>query len=362
MIEVPRVDKRSATDVAREIYARLGLGGLSEDQLRGRVDAALVNVFARFSEIVIERLNKTPEKKFLAFLDLLGVSPLAPEAARVPLTFFMAPKAAGYALVQKGTRVAASPTTGGGKPVIFETQTELVLTSMQLDALFLRSADDRYADLDAALALGSSMQDKGTVSLSEGAVEPLFKAIPHALCISVLSNPAWQTIDRLQFQFVLDDSQASSIGARAIQWEIHSGSADIYTGSDRPIAVVYPETDTTANLTKSGTTSFKSLSVVPASMVDGKASFSICCRPMDSPVAEAEAGADKVEYTSGPLVKEVIVRAEQGKTGLAVEQAFYEKLALDVSKDFFPFGQRPRLGDTLYLGNRAAYSEPGAVI
>src|ERR1700733_6851287 len=109
MIELPKVDERSGAEIAREVLTRLHLNRLREDQLKGRFDAALVNVFSRFSEIVIDRLNRAPEKKFLAFLDLLGISPLPMEAATVPVTFFLAPKATGQAIVRAGTQVAASP-------------------------------------------------------------------------------------------------------------------------------------------------------------------------------------------------------------------------------------------------------------
>ena len=100
MIEVPKFDERTAADIALEVPALLRQRRLTQDQASGRFDAALIQVFARFSEIVINRLNKAPEKNFLAFLDLLGVSPLPMEAARVPLTFFLAPGSANHALVR----------------------------------------------------------------------------------------------------------------------------------------------------------------------------------------------------------------------------------------------------------------------
>lgn len=359
MIEVPKVDGRTGEDVAREIYALLRLNRLHGDQLKGRLDAALVKIFGRFSEEVIDRLNKSPEKKFLAFLDLLGVSPLPLQAATVPLTFYLVPKAASHAVVHAGTRVAASPAKGNQKPVIFETQSELVVTSTQLDSLFLKNGRDEYADLGSALLSSSPAGQQ--VMLPETAIEVAFRTIPHVLYISVPGNPAWQSIDRLNLQIVVDNPQPLTACTRAIQWEIGSGVIGLDHDPEQRREVVSPEIDTTQNLTTTGTIGFKSLPAIPVSLVSGMPSYWLCCRlctPLNTHV-----GAD-IGMSNGPasFITSVIAESENARTGLPVEHAFYEKQALDVTKDFFPFGQRPRLGDALYIGNREAFSEQGATI
>ncbi len=362
MIEVPKVDGRAGEDVAREIYALLHLNRLREDQLKGRLDAALVKIFGRFSEIVIDRLNMSPEKKFLAFLDLLGVSPLPIEAATVPLTFYLAPKAANHAVVHAGTRVAASPAKGNQKPVIFETQSELVVTATQLDSFFLKNGNGEYADLGSALRHGSDAGQQASVTLPETAIEAAFRQIPHVLYISVPANPAWQSIDQLDLRFVSDSSQVLPVGARAIQWEIGSGLVGLDADPERRLEVVIPETDTTQNLTTTGAITFKSLPPIPLSTVNGMPAYWLCCRlltPLDTDVGTSVGMPGRPAAT---LIKQVIAEIQNARTGLPVEHAFYEKQALDVTKDFFPFGQRPRLGDALYIGNREAFSEQGATI
>ncbi len=58
----------------------------------GGADAgqALIAIFARFAEIVVDRINRAPERNYLAFLNLIGIEPLPPRPARVPLTFTLA--------------------------------------------------------------------------------------------------------------------------------------------------------------------------------------------------------------------------------------------------------------------------------
>ena len=68
---------------------------------------ALIRIFARYSEIIIDRLNQVPEKNFLAYLDLLGVSPVPPLPARVPLTFVPTAGSPAGVRVPPRTQVAA---------------------------------------------------------------------------------------------------------------------------------------------------------------------------------------------------------------------------------------------------------------
>ena len=56
---------------------------------------------------MIERLNQASDKNFLAFLDMIGTSPLAPEPARVPLTFTVVAGSTTDGVVPAGTQVAA---------------------------------------------------------------------------------------------------------------------------------------------------------------------------------------------------------------------------------------------------------------
>src|SRR5205807_10189624 len=108
---------------------------------------ALIRVCARFAELVTDRLNRVPEKNFLAFLDLLGASLLPPRPARVPLTFALADTAAAGTVVAAGTQVTAAAAAGEPSPAVFETESELVVTASRLTASFTRDpASDCYAD------------------------------------------------------------------------------------------------------------------------------------------------------------------------------------------------------------------------
>jgi hypothetical protein len=361
MINPPKVDTRAASDIRREVLMHLRLNRLREEQLKGRLDAALVDIFSRFTETVIDRLNRAPEKKFLAFLDLVGVSPLPMEAASVPLTFYPVPKADWHAIVPAGTQVAAPPpATGDQRPVIFETQSELAVTATQLDSLFAKNGRDAYADLSPALLSAPSSQEQASVSIPDRACDFASQPLPHLFFLSIPCNPAWQTIDRLRLQFVVETSSPSPLVPLAVQWEAGSKK----TGPDAAAVpqILSPAADTTVSLSRSGEVVFNAVPGIPASVVDGQSCCWIGCRLL-TPLSCQSTPEDALHYSPpAPVITEVQAECEHGSAGLSVEQAFCEKQALDVTKPYFPFGQRPSLGNALYLGCREAFSEQGAAV
>ena len=72
----------------------------------GGAGQALVHLFGRLSELVINRLNQVPDKHFLAFLNEAGVDLLAPRPASTELTFTPAEDGPPVIRVPAGTELA----------------------------------------------------------------------------------------------------------------------------------------------------------------------------------------------------------------------------------------------------------------
>jgi hypothetical protein len=163
----PKIDLRTADDIEKQVKNLLGkyVSDWQEpqpDPVTGKtqgISVALIKIFARYCEIIIERLNKVPEKNFLAFLDLLGASRLPPQSARVPLTFSLATGTTVDAVVPKGTQVAAQLAPGEKQPVIFETENELVVTAAKLESIFVRDDKKEYADYSSIITTPASTDD-----------------------------------------------------------------------------------------------------------------------------------------------------------------------------------------------------------
>ena len=115
MLEAPKIDSRSGKeiflDVARALKQRLGVDANGGNSMA----EALLRVFGRYCELIIQRLNRVPEKNHLAFLDTLNVSRIPPVPAHVPLTFNPVKKLPGTQVpivVPARTQVAAPPGEG----------------------------------------------------------------------------------------------------------------------------------------------------------------------------------------------------------------------------------------------------------
>lgn len=95
---------------------------------------ALLNIFAYLSEIVIKRLNQAPDKHFLGFLETVGASLLPAQSANAPLTFVPGKGATGGILIPALTQASAAG--ADGKPVIFETESNTIATPSKLLSVY----------------------------------------------------------------------------------------------------------------------------------------------------------------------------------------------------------------------------------
>src|SRR5437764_6982258 len=365
----PKIDPRNAQDISRQL--RKLLGGYApqwKEQGPGAssgLSAALIGIFSRFSEIVIQRLNKTPEKNPLAYLDMLGLSVLPPEPARAPLTFFLTSGSLTDALVPAGTQVAAKPAEGDTGPVVFETERELTVVAARLDATITRDPSlDAYSDRSAVI-----------YAPSESGVQ-IFSAetpIEHILYISherFLAHPA---LKELRIAFQLKQAITNPTPRRVI-WELWDGTqwAEIppkpADAKATPGATGFVE-DGTAALTKGGDVVLTRLPVVQPTSVGGFGGRWLRCR-LATPIPPAAFKPTTTRPAQLPTVSGVNLSAllersldskEPGQR-LAVEAAFLNFAPVDARKSFCPFAPKPRVGDALYLAQSEAFSVAGASV
>src|SRR5579875_3081035 len=111
----------------------------------------LIETMAYMVDQLVYRLNRVPDKNYLAFLDLLGVTLFPPGAARAPLTFWLSAPQDHTVLIPAGSEVAAERSQTAD-PVVFVTGTDLPIVTCTLTAVLTRpdgeGPADRTADLD----------------------------------------------------------------------------------------------------------------------------------------------------------------------------------------------------------------------
>jgi hypothetical protein len=395
MISPPKVDERTASDVVQQLrslakrYAPVWPRALEEEQL----GEALFHAFARFGEIVIDRLNRAPEKNFLAYLDLLGTSPLPLRAARAPLTFYLANDQVGYAVVRQGVLVAAEMMKGEQDPVLFETERELVVTSTRLNALLVKEGEnDRYANLSHLLPQAPpkpNANPSGTVQPVAPAA-PAFRGdtpIPHVFYVGVKFISPAAAVDRVRLLFALENDGAAAKTRPMVQWEMltppppaakkDGGSETGQSGVQKasvPVSVpLSPVEDGTDGLMKSGAVVFEKVTAQPV-LFQGETRQWFVCRLLtpilSTPKAEDAASAASprtdrpaaLQAAGLPRLKVVSAELQLRRTGLRMEQAMFNGSKLDLTKDFYPFGEKPKFGDTLYLASREVFSSQDAVV
>lgn len=92
----------------------------------------LIEVFAHMVDQLIYRLNQVPERNFLAFLDLLGVSLFPPRAAHTDITFRLSAPQQEVVLVRAGTEIATARTEAE-EAVVFRTVVDLPVVPCTLE-------------------------------------------------------------------------------------------------------------------------------------------------------------------------------------------------------------------------------------
>jgi len=105
----------------------------------------LIETFAFMVDQLLYRLNRVPERHYLKFLDLIGVTPFAPTMASCEVTFWLSAARDTSVTVPAGTHVA-TVRVETEEPVTFETVTELVIAPCGLDRVLTARGDADVTD------------------------------------------------------------------------------------------------------------------------------------------------------------------------------------------------------------------------
>lgn len=350
----PILDPRTAEDIETQVHQLLGKylpedypkqsqanSSIEEVRPLTGMEAALVKVFARFSEIILERFNQVPEKNLLAFLNLLGATRHPPQPARVPLTFFLAKGTTKPAKVPSSTQVAAPPASGEKDPIVFETEQELVVTPARLVALKSRDpARDRWQDLDSLLDSAAS----------EIQALPAFRAdaspsIEHSFYIrqdDILAHPNLAGF-RLNLSAAKDSATTNgSVDLLDIEWTIVDTPLDLShqgLSETAPFTTLESPTQTRAD-NESVEFEFGTLKLPVLEKGQPKLNRWLRGRLPSAlapgtvlPRISRATLTPKIEIRSAPIVA-----------------AFLNQSPLEVTQPFYPFGEKPKFGNTCYLG------------
>ncbi len=233
---MPILDPRDAEQVLNELLARRPAYVPELSPAVGGPAQALLQIFARYMEVVIDRLNQAPDKNLLAFLDMLGISLIPAQAARAPVVFEPLPNA-GDGRITAHTRLGAQ-VPDLPDPLMFETERTIALAATRLvEVKTLWPSRDEYAD--------------HTVEFAGGRAFTLFnplRPVPHEFYLAhdTLFAFAGEATVEIEFELATPGSEPLEIA-----WEFWDGQV---WRSFKPIDPdnVSASQDGTEGLTRSG--------------------------------------------------------------------------------------------------------------
>jgi len=113
----------------------------------------LVEAVAHMADQIVYRLNRVPERNYLAFLDLLGITLFPPAPARTEMTFWLSAPQNQALVLPSGTEVATQR-TDTEPAVVFATERDLTVVPCSLERVLLQPGGEPPVDHTAEILDG----------------------------------------------------------------------------------------------------------------------------------------------------------------------------------------------------------------
>ena len=346
-MKAPLIDRRNSEQIVRQVENSLADIGWHGKE--GGAGWAMVRLFARLSELVINRLNQVPEKHFLAFLNEAGVKLLPPRPASVELTFTPAKDAPSSILIPAGTQ-AATIQTETRPEVIFETARDITVVPNKL-VQYITFDELHYSNrTDHANGLKS-----GSFSVFTGEDQRLRTLYLGDDTLFSFSDDISRQAATISLHFIFSRPGDPEHDGWELSWLYWNGTE--WTGMTDAGAKVKDET---LNFSRDGEITITNIPEISCCEVGGKESFWIACRLTGGslrqrlPEISSVSGTCTVEISEEyPVEPDATLSAIHAGTAL---------VPVDPSGEFFPLGQRPSTLDALYVRCDKAFSKSGAKI
>src|SRR4051812_22009638 len=100
----------------------------------------LIELFAWMTDLLLYRVNQTPDKMYVKFLEMIGVKLEPPRTARAPVTFHFSAAQPADVTIPENTEVATLRTESE-EATFFTTEADLVVRPPVLIGAFTRDID-----------------------------------------------------------------------------------------------------------------------------------------------------------------------------------------------------------------------------
>ena len=310
--------------------------------------SALLHIYARYLEVLVERLNQAPDKNKLAFLDLLGINLIPAQGARAPLVFQPLPSL-GDGRVPAGSKAGAQ-VKGLPDPLVFETEADIALTQARLaEVVTVWPGRDAYANHSMAAMGRKAFQ----------LFNPLH-AVPHELYLRHDVHFALAGSSSVDVEFELGTPAPKPL---QIAWEYWDG--EVWRGFKdfKPVDEDGESFDGTVGLTRSGIVRLAAdCAETMPTKVNGVSGYWIRARLAQPLPPQPGTEPPQVDRILISTVIDRTISAGSCSPGLLPEKAFADAQKLDLTKTFLPLGTNPQSGSTFYLSSGEAFGKPDAEV
>src|SRR6478672_1623907 len=124
-LETPKLDDRRFQDIVDEAKSRIPRYCPEwTDHNVSDPGVALIELFAWMTDMLLYRVNQTPDKMYVKFLELIAVRLEPPRSARAPVTFHLSAPQPQAVTIPENTEVA-TVRTESSPAIVFTTEADL---------------------------------------------------------------------------------------------------------------------------------------------------------------------------------------------------------------------------------------------
>ncbi len=355
-MQVPEICKLDADTTMQEIRKKAPFY-VPEWNTEDENDFGIVlsSIFSGMMDSISSRLNEVPKKHFLSFLEMVNTSLIPASPARAPLTFTLSEGASEPVLL--GACTQASADGSDGKAVIFETEKNILATPSKLVSVYsvigVIKGDDKK-DKDKIFNHSSAVDGKETIELFAG--DSLQK---HILYIGDEHLFNVQK-EQISFEFGLDEAELKNLDPEKglVEWKFSVESTVKENGKD----VKKTEWQLLkARLVKKRLvldTENKSIDKVK---LNGIESRWLKCQLKDSKIESLkDLKINSIRALISPKKNSADLQNLQSISNSIIPDCLFSNdIPIDRNPGnlFYPFGTKPYLYDTFYIGSKDAFSK-----
>jgi hypothetical protein len=358
----PNIDYRSKEEINgilnRLLFRYTGAWLTPEDVESDEIARGIGAGFVKMFQALQERINKVPDKSFLAFLNMLGLRLRPPGVARVPVTFSLVEGADRWAFVPAGTQLATD-SARIPEPVVFETlQNITAISTKPVTLVSSQPIEDSYL-----------LHSQGLMNVNESSVETLFDgkvAIPHRL---YLTHPLLADLkppgDTIVITFAIEEDStkakwnAFKEHSKWLYFNDVSGSFQEFNVEDVDVRTVNKIILTVKSVL--GETKLSGYQIKNAANYSSRFDYEQKEWKGNWIAIEVDKSFfNSINLDINPFrLNQLKLAVKPALDIIAVKPdlAILNTSQLDISKDFFPFGQNPSFSDVFYLACDEAFSK-----